>query len=49
MNDIHDIGREYSDRPQRYRLHPLLLLSVAGARAAAHLVQVTALPIADGD
>ena len=37
-------GREHARRAQRDRLHALLVLSVARARAAAHLVQERGLP-----
>ena len=45
----HGGGREHADGPQPRRLHAVLLLSLAAARAAAALVQVGALPLARGD
>ncbi len=45
----HGGRREHRQDPQRRRLHALLLLSVAGARAAAGLVQEPAVSFAHGE
>ena len=42
-------GREHAEAPQHDRLHAVLLLSVGGARPAAGLVQVGAVPLARGE
>ena len=42
-------GREHAEAAQHDRVHAVLLLSVGGARPAAGLVQVGALPLAHGD
>ena len=44
----HGRRREHPAGAQRRRLHAVLVLSVAGARAAAELVQEPALPVAHG-
>ncbi len=45
----HGRGREHAGAAQSRRLHPVLLLPLAGARPAAGLVQVAALSLARGD